>query len=33
MIDTGEIVEKILRKSGHSLTKLAGKLGISRNTL
>lgn len=32
-IHRGEIVEKILRKSGHSLTKLAEKLGISRNTL
>jgi transcriptional regulator with XRE-family HTH domain len=29
----GEIVEKILRKSGYSLTKIAKQLGISRNTL
>jgi DNA-binding XRE family transcriptional regulator len=33
MIHRGEIVEKTLRKSGYSLTKLAAKLGISRNTL
>lgn len=29
----GQIVEKIVRKSGYSLTKLAKSLGISRNTL
>jgi transcriptional regulator with XRE-family HTH domain len=29
----GQIVEKIVRKSGYSLTKLAERLGISRNTL
>ncbi|ACE05709.1 hypothetical protein Aasi_0269 [Candidatus Amoebophilus asiaticus 5a2] len=33
MIHRGHIVEKIVRKSGYSLTKLAEKLGISRNTL
>ena len=33
IIHRGEILEKTLRKSGYSLTKLAGKLGISRNTL
>jgi transcriptional regulator with XRE-family HTH domain len=33
IIHRGEIVEKILRKSGYSITKLAKKLGISRNTL
>jgi transcriptional regulator with XRE-family HTH domain len=33
IIHRGEIVEKIIRKSGYSLTKLAKKLGISRNTL
>jgi plasmid maintenance system antidote protein VapI len=32
-VHRGEIVEKILRKSGYSLTKVAKKLGISRNTL
>lgn len=32
-IHRGKIVEKILRKSGHSLTKLAEKLSITRNTL
>lgn len=29
----GQIVEKIVRKSGYSLTKLAEKLNVSRNTL
>jgi len=29
----GKIVEKIIRKSGYSLTALAKKLNISRNTL
>jgi hypothetical protein len=33
MTHKGAIVEKALRKSGYSLTKLAKKLGISRNTL
>jgi len=33
MIHRGQIVEKIVRKSGYSLTKLAEKLEISRNTL
>ena len=33
MIHRGQIVEKIVRKSGYSLTKLADKLKISRNTL
>jgi hypothetical protein len=33
MIHRGEIVEKVVRKSGYALTKLAGKLEISRNTL
>ncbi|MHB9146883.1 MAG: helix-turn-helix domain-containing protein [Candidatus Amoebophilus sp.] len=33
MIHRGEIVEKVVRKNGYSLTKLAGKLEISRNTL
>lgn len=33
MIHRGQIVEKIVRKSGYSLTKLAAKLKISRNTL
>jgi len=33
MIHRGEIVEKVVRKSGYSLTKLADKLEISRNTL
>ncbi len=32
-IHRGEIVEKIVRKSGYSLSKLAKKLTISRNTL
>ena len=29
----GQIVEKIIRRSGYSITKLSKKLGISRNTL
>ena len=29
----GQIVEKIVRRSGYSITKLAKKLQISRNTL
>ena len=33
MIHRGEIVEKVVRKSGYALTKLAEKLDISRNTL
>jgi hypothetical protein len=33
MIHRGHIVEKIVRKSGYSLTKLSENLGISRNTL
>lgn len=33
MIHRGQIVEKIIRKSGYSLTKLAASLKISRNTL
>lgn len=33
MIHRGQLVEKIVRKSGYSLTKLAEKLKISRNTL
>jgi len=33
MTHKGKIVENIIRKSGYSLTKLAEKLGISRNTL
>jgi transcriptional regulator with XRE-family HTH domain len=33
MIHRGEIVEKIVRKTGYSLSKLAEKLEISRNTL
>jgi hypothetical protein len=33
MTHRGHIVEKIVRKSGYSLTKLADKLEISRNTL
>eukprot|EP01132_Coremiostelium_polycephalum_P002972 gene2972-3710_t len=33
MVHRGQILEKIVRKSGFSLTKLAEKLGISRNTL
>jgi transcriptional regulator with XRE-family HTH domain len=33
MIHRGEIVEKFVRKSGYSLSKLADKLHISRNTL
>ncbi len=33
MIHRGKIVEKIVRKSGYSLTKLASELGISLRTL
>jgi hypothetical protein len=33
MIHRGQIVEKIIRKSGYSITKLANKLGVTRNTL
>lgn len=33
MTHRGKIVEKIIRKSGYTLTKLAKKLNISRNTL
>ncbi|ACE06260.1 hypothetical protein Aasi_0893 [Candidatus Amoebophilus asiaticus 5a2] len=33
MIHRGQIVEKVVRRSGFSLTKLAAKLEISRNTL
>ena len=33
MYHRGEIVEKIVRRSGHSITKLATMLGISRSTL
>ena len=33
MTHRGEIVEKAIRRSGFSLTKLAEKVGISRNTL
>ena len=33
MSHRGEIVEKVVRKSGYALTKLADKLEISRNTL
>jgi len=33
MIHRGEIVENVVRRSGFSLTKLASKLEISRNTL
>jgi hypothetical protein len=33
MIHRGEIVEKVVRRSGLSLTKLANKLEISRKTL
>ena len=33
MTHRGEIVEKVVRKSGYALTKLADKLEISRNTL
>jgi transcriptional regulator with XRE-family HTH domain len=29
----GQIVEKVIRRSGYSITRLAKKLGISRNTL
>ena len=33
MIHKGQIVEKIVRKSGHTFTNIATKLRISRNTL
>jgi AraC-like DNA-binding protein len=33
MIHRGEIVEKIVRRSGYSLIKLSSHLAISRNTL
>jgi transcriptional regulator with XRE-family HTH domain len=33
MIHRGQTVEKIVRKSGYSLTKLAERLDVSRNTL
>jgi AraC-like DNA-binding protein len=33
MIHRGEIVEKIVRKSGYSLAKISAHLDISRNTL
>jgi transcriptional regulator with XRE-family HTH domain len=33
MVHKGQIVEKIVRQSGYSLTKLAERLGIGRNTL
>jgi hypothetical protein len=33
MIHRGQLVERIVRNSGYSLTKLAEDLGISRNTL
>ncbi len=33
VIDRGTVVEKIVRRSGYSLSKLAAKLGVSRNTL
>jgi len=33
MLHRGQIVEKIIRRSGYPLTSLANKLGISRNTL
>ena len=33
MIHRGQIVENVVRRSGFSLTKLAAKLEISRNTL
>jgi transcriptional regulator with XRE-family HTH domain len=33
MFHRGQIVEKFVRKSGYSLSKLADKLHISRNTL
>jgi DNA-binding XRE family transcriptional regulator len=32
IIHRGSIVEKTIRKSGYSITKLAKKIGISRNT-
>ncbi len=33
MLHRGQKVEKIVRRSGYPLTRLASKLGISRNTL
>jgi transcriptional regulator with XRE-family HTH domain len=33
MSHRGQIIEKIIRRSGYSITRLAKKLGISRNTL
>jgi hypothetical protein len=33
VIHRGEIVEKVVRRSGYPLTKLSSRLGISRNTL
>lgn len=33
MLHRGQVVEKIVRRSGFPLTRLAHKLGISRNTL
>jgi transposase-like protein len=33
MVHRGQIVEKVIRRSGYSITKLSRKLGISRNTL
>jgi hypothetical protein len=33
MMHRGQLVEKIVRNSGYSLTRLAERLGISRNTL
>ena len=33
MTHRGQIVANIIRKRGHPLTRLANKLGISRNTL
>ncbi len=33
MSHRGQIVEKVIRRSGYSITRLAKKLGISRNTL
>jgi hypothetical protein len=33
MSHRGEIVEKVVRKSGYALTKLVDRLDISRNTL
>lgn len=33
ILHRGEIVENVVRRSGYSLTKLASKLEVSRNTL